>query len=147
LVAYERFEEARQASRPQEELTGYLNAAIASYQQDIALLSPDALDDLAVAHNQLGIIYRNAGQLERALEHYNQAIHYKEQAGDLYLAGQIRFNVAIALANNDRPREALLYARATLHNFEPYGQGAAEDIDNTKELIISIEQSLARGRE
>ena len=44
------------------------------YQQALALLPPDNLDDLAVTHNQLGNIYNDAGDLERALEHYNQSI-------------------------------------------------------------------------
>jgi tetratricopeptide (TPR) repeat protein len=100
------------------------------------------VNDLAVAHNQLGLICNDAGDLERALEHYNQGIHYAETAGNLYEAGKYRFNVARTLADNGRISDALLYARAALRNFEPYGQGAAEMIEETKGLIGEIEKAI-----
>ncbi len=151
LVAYERFKDAREKERGEKELLEHLNAAVEYYQQALALLPPDAVDDLAVAHNQLGLIYMNAGDpstgsgqsLERALEHYNQGIKYREMGGNLYKAGTYRFNVAIALANNGRASDALLYARAALRSFEPYGQGAGEVIERTKGLIGEIEKHLS----
>lgn len=139
LVAYKRFQDTRKEEKTQKTLARHLNTAADYYRQTLALLPPDAVDDLAVTHNQLGIIYKDAGDLERALEHYNQAAKFFETAGNLHHAGVTRFNVAIALANNGRPSDALLYARAALRNFEPYGQGAAEMIAETKELIGEIE--------
>jgi len=139
FVASERFDDAKKEGKPKEELLKYLNVTEDYYQQALALLPPDAVDDLAVTHNQLGIIYDNAGNLERALEHYNKSVQYKEAAGNIYAAGTTRHNMAIVLANNGRLSDALLYARAALRNFESYGGRAKDDEDRTKGLIAEIE--------
>ncbi len=96
-VANERFKEAREAKKPEAEVLKHLNDAVQFYQQSLNLLPPNAVNDLAVAHNQLGNIYNSAGDLDRALPHYREAIRYTEATGNLYQAGQIRFNVALAL--------------------------------------------------
>jgi tetratricopeptide (TPR) repeat protein len=140
LVAYERFKEARESGKPEEELLRHINDAAHSTHQALALLPPDAVDDLAVAHHQLGVIYNNAGDLERALHHYNEGIRYFETAGDFYHAGQNRFNVAVALTQRGRFEEALLYACAALRNFESYEGRAAEDEQKTRELMEEIER-------
>jgi tetratricopeptide (TPR) repeat protein len=144
LVAYERFRDAEQAGESNEALGQHLQTAADYYGQALSLLPPDAVNDLAVTHNQLGVIYNDAGDLERALEHYNQSINYKEMAGNQYGAGQTRFNIAVMLAQNGRAADALLYARAALRNFEPYGQGAAKDIEDTKGLIAWIEGLMSK---
>jgi hypothetical protein len=144
-VAWERFQDAREAGAPEAELLEHLNAALGFYHQALALLPPDAVDSLAVTHHQLGSIYGDAGDLERALYHYNQSIHYKEMAGNIYGAGQTRFNIALALARAGRFDDALLYARAARRNFEPYGQGAAEMMQRTEGLIAWIEQAMRGG--
>ena len=141
-VAWERSKDAKKAGKPQEELLKHLNTAADYYRQALALLPPDAVDNLAVAHNQLGNVYYDAGDLERALYHYNQDIHYDELAGNQYGAGITRRNIAIALAQNGRLSDALLYARAALRNFEPYGQGAAQNIQDAQGLIAEIDQAM-----
>ncbi|MDI6770223.1 MAG: tetratricopeptide repeat protein [Anaerolineales bacterium] len=158
LVAYERFKDARRSPLPlgdpltgaggpgvrSAELLKHLDAAADYCRQALALLPPDAVDDLAVTHNQLGLIYMDAGDLERALYHYNQDIHYDELAGNQYGAGQTRFNIALMLSQNERLSDALLYARAALRNFEPYGPGAAEEVERTQGLIAWIEQEMKK---
>lgn len=67
-----------------------------------------------------------------------QAVQLYEQAGDLYGAARTRLNVAIALARAGRRADALEYAEAALRGFEPYGAGAAEDIENTRRLMAEI---------
>lgn len=141
-VAYERFKEARAANKPEEELLRHLNDAVQSYHQGLDLLPANAVNDLAVVHNQLGSIYGDAGDLERGLSHYYEAIRYFEGAGNLYDAGRARFNVAITLTNASRLDDALLYAQAALRNFATYGEGAAADIQDTQGLIARIEQAL-----
>jgi len=141
-TVYQRFNDAKKEGKTKEELLKHLNNAEDYYQQALALLPPDAVDDLAVAHNQLGIIYKNAGDLESALEHYNHAIHFHENAGNFYAAGQTRRNVANALANNGRLPDALLYARAALRNFESYGGRAKDMEDDAKGLIEEIEKLI-----
>lgn len=142
LVAYERFDDAKKEGKTKEELLKHLNAAVDYYQQALALLPPDAVDDLAVTYNQLGNIYDDAGDLERALEHYNKSVQYKEMAGNIYAAGTTRRNMAIVLAQNGRLSDALLYARTALRNFESYGGRAKDKEDRTKELIAEIEEMM-----
>lgn len=141
-VALERFMDARTAKQPEADLLRHLNAAVGFYQQALTLLPPNAIDDLAVAHNQLGIIYRSADDLDRALHHYRESIRYKEAAGNIYSAGETRCNVAIALANAGRLPDALLYAQAALRNFATYGDRAAEMIQRTQGLIAEIEGKM-----
>lgn len=103
------------------------------------------MGDLAVAHNALGVIYKSAGDLDRALPHYREAIRYFEIAGHLYNAATTRFNAAIGLATSGRHQEALLYAQAALRNFTEYGEGAAADVQQTQRLIAAIEQAMRGG--
>ena len=141
-VAYERSIEARAANKPKEELLKHLNAALQFYQQALALLPPNAVDDLAVTHNQLGNIYDDAGDLDRALLHYREAIRYFEGAGNLYTAAQARFNVALALRDANRLADAREYARAALRNYETYGERAADKIQKTRGVIEGIEKMM-----
>jgi tetratricopeptide (TPR) repeat protein len=137
-VAYERFKEARTAKRPEEELLRYLNEAVRYYHEALGLLPADAVNDLAVTHNQLGAIYQTAGDLDRAVQHYRQAVQFHEQAGNHYAAAQTRFNVALAFLDAGRREDALEYSEAALRGFEPYGAGAAKDIEDIRQLIAVI---------
>ena len=137
-VAYERFKEARAAGAAKAELLQHLTAALNRYQQALALLPANAVNDLAVTHNQLGVIYDDAGQTARALEHYQQCVHYDEQAGNFYGAGQTRRNVAIMLTQQNRLADARAYAKAALRNFQVYGNRAAADIEQTQRLLNDI---------
>ncbi len=42
-----------------------------------------------------------------------------------------------------RVNDALLYAHAALRDFEPYGLSATAIIDQTRQLIATLEQHLA----
>ncbi len=139
-TAYEQFTEARKAGRPQDELLRHLNTAVDYCQQALALLPPDAVDDLAVTHNLLGVIYKNAGDLERALEHYNKAINYCELGGNYFNAGLFQENVALAIAPQGRRNDALLYANAAIKNFQRYGDGAVQAIQKVQRTIEWIKQ-------
>lgn len=143
-VALERFREAREAGQPVEVLLKHLTAAAGYYQQALELTPPDAVDDLAVTHNQLGIIYGEAGQIDRALHHWGESIRYEEIQGHRYGAGQTRIAVAVALARAGRLQDALLYARRALEDFRPYGAGAADAMQMTQRLIAQIEEDLRR---
>ncbi len=140
-VAYERFLDARSDSRPQADMLAHLNRALDFYMQVLDLLPANAVPDLAVTHHQLGVIFRNTGETERALEHYQKSINYKESAGDLYGAAQTRYNVAFALLNGGRFDDAKEYALAALRNYQTYGAGAADKVQKTLKLIAGIEEA------
>jgi tetratricopeptide (TPR) repeat protein len=144
IVAYERFNDAKNEGKTKEELLKHLNAALDYSQQSLALLPPDAVHDLAVTHNQLGIIYAEAGNLERSVNHWNNAAKFFEVEGNLYLAGTVQRNLAIMLSQNGRLSDALLYAHAALCNFESYGGRAKQDEDDTKGLIARIEEAMKK---
>ncbi|HEX9370719.1 MAG TPA: tetratricopeptide repeat protein [Roseiflexaceae bacterium] len=145
LVAYERFKEARAADRPEDELLRHINDALCSCHEALDLLPPNAVNDLAVVHNQLGNIYNDVGDLDRVLPHYRESIRHEEMQGNLYGAAQTRFNVALALANAGRHHEALLYAEAALRNYATYGDGAAAEVQETQGLIAEIERAMRGG--
>jgi len=142
-VAYERFVDARAANEPDEVLVNHLTAAARRYHDALDALPAEVSNDRAVVHNQLGVIYRNAGQLDAAVGHYQQSIKYEELAGNRYGAGQSRFNVALMLAGTGRTDDALLYANAALRDFRTYGPNAAQVTDKTERLIALLEEALA----
>lgn len=65
----------------------------------------------------------------------------KEARGNIYGAGQIRYNLAALFANAGRINDALLYARAALGNFQQAGPGAAADAADAERLITDLEKS------
>ena len=141
-MAFERFQEAREAKRPEEELLRHLDEAVRSYHEALEHFPADTIDELAVAHNQLGEIYRTTGDTDGAVAHYRESIRYEETQGNVYGASGTRFNVALALSQSGRPHDALEYARAALRGFESFGERAADWIQRTRQLIGMIEKEL-----
>jgi tetratricopeptide (TPR) repeat protein len=144
LVARERFKDARKAKRPADELATHLTEATHLYEQALNLIPATAIAPRGDIHNQLGNIYDDAGIIDRALYHYQQDIRYCEQRGDVFRAGQTRYNVTLALAGAGRFSDARAYAEAALANFRAFGDRAAAEIQNTERLIASIDQSIAK---
>jgi tetratricopeptide (TPR) repeat protein len=138
-VALDRFREARDAGQPEPVLLGHLNTALDGYRQALDLFPADDAQDLATVHNQLGIIYHEAGDARRALHHYQQAIKFKEARGDIYGAGQTRQNIALLLQADGRPGDALHYARAALDNFQQVGSGAAAAAVHAEQFVADLE--------
>lgn len=145
MLALERFNEARAAGEPTEQVLQHINAALQSYRQALELFPRNAVADLAATHNQLGEIWRYAGDVHNALPYYREAIRHFEAANDAYHAGQTRYNVALALTQSGRLTDAREYARAALRNFESYGDAAAQDVQNSQQLLAQIEQEIGKG--
>jgi hypothetical protein len=80
------------------------------------------------------------------MTHYREALRYFEQANDRYEAGDTRVNVAQLLHSQGRHGDALLWAQAALRDYESYGDRAAADIADTRQLIATIEQAQADKR-
>ncbi len=142
LVAYECFSDALAAKRPGKELVEHLSAAVRFCHEALDLLSLGAVGDLATIHSYLGLIYGAGGALDRALSHYQDAIRYKEQQGDLHGAAQARMSVAIDLAGANRLADARAYALAALRNFETYGDRAADKIQQIYNFVAQIDHLL-----
>jgi tetratricopeptide (TPR) repeat protein len=139
-VAYERFRDAREAGKPAAELAGHLSRALDLYTQALKLFPNNAINDLAVAHHQLGVIYMNAGKLDSALAHCRESLGYDESAGNLYGAAQTRRNVARLLASRGRFADAREYTVAALRNFQTFGEGAKDMVLKALELIAWIDE-------
>ncbi len=118
-----------------------LNDAAQHYQQALQLFPSSAIDDLGVTHHhQLGYIFGEVRDIDRALQHYQQSIRYKEQAGNIFAAGETRFNVAIDLLLAARHDDARAYAEAALANFRKFGDCAAAQIQRAEQLIADIDK-------
>jgi len=137
-VAYARFREARAANKPKHELVQYLYDALRWYHEALKMTPRDAVAYLTIGHNQLGNIYDDAGDLDRAMHHYREAIRLQEAGGDIYGAAQTRYNVAATLKDAGRLPDARQYAEAALRNYQTYGAGAADEVQQTLALISRI---------
>ncbi len=95
-------------------------------------------------HHQLGNIYDDAGEFDRALPYWRNSIRYEEMAGNIYGAAQTRYNIARGLAFAGRLTDAREYALAALRNYETFGDRAAKDIQDTQNLVAFIERELTK---
>jgi tetratricopeptide (TPR) repeat protein len=144
LVAYERFKDARTAERPVEELARHLAEAARLYEQALDMMPATAVTERGIVHNQLGIIYSEARDIDLARHHYQQSIQYADKAGDIFEAGRRRFNAAMTLLRADRLTDARAYAEAALANFRTFSDRAADHIQKTERLIAGINQAIAK---
>jgi tetratricopeptide (TPR) repeat protein len=143
MVAYERFMEAQTAKRPVEELAHHIAEAARLYEEALDMMPATAVTARGIAHNQLGVIYSEAGDIDRALHHYQQDIRYCEQTGDIFGAGQTRENVALTLATAGRLSDARAYAEAALANLRTFGDRETHSIQKIERLIDAIDQAIA----
>ncbi len=97
--------------------------------------------DPSKTHLAVGMVYGHAGHLDHAMAHYRDAIQYQEKEGDKHGASVTRFNVAETLAAAGRPQDALEYAQAALRGFGTYGESAADDIQDARQLIERLEKT------
>jgi tetratricopeptide (TPR) repeat protein len=147
-VAWERFKEARDANGAGRggvtPPLQHLNDAVRYYLQALELLPPNAVDDLAVAHNQLGKSTTRQATLTARCRTTARQFATDELGGNC-TKRQVRRNVALALAQAGRLEDALEYARAALRNFETFGDRAAEEIEKTRRLVEWIESMKDEG--
>ncbi|MDJ0835941.1 MAG: tetratricopeptide repeat protein [Acidobacteriota bacterium] len=141
-IALERFKEAKATEEPGEVLLKHLQDAERYYLQALELIPANAVNDRAVAHTVLGNIYGHAGQIDQSLQHNRDAIRLHEAGGNIYVAGQTRSNAAVFLLNAGRLEDAQAYALAALRNFQTFGDRAAGEIQNTQNLIQTIETAI-----
>jgi tetratricopeptide (TPR) repeat protein len=153
MVHHDRFLKSRQRGEPVEAQFKHAQAAERQFLEALALCPPTAITDLGSIHSELGILYDNVGQTERAREHYEKDMQICEQTGDRYRAGRTRFNMALMYlqaakheATQTRQRDLLLraqaYAEAALRDFQHYqGRAAADEVD-AQRLLAAIAKAL-----
>jgi tetratricopeptide (TPR) repeat protein len=141
-VSLERFHEAKAAGQPESELLRLLNEAFGHYLHVLDFIPADAISDLAIVHNQLGEVYKTAGDLDGALPHYHESIRYMEAHGNLYGAAHARRNVAVVLAKAGRLSDARQYAQAALAGFERSGPSATAAIQMARKLLQGIDHAF-----
>jgi len=139
-IAHERFRDARDAGADQELLLRHLNDSAAAYTEMLGMLPADAVEEHAVAYHSLGNAHADAGQVDTALGHFQQAIRYRERQDDRYGAGWIRARAALALHDAGRVQDALLYAQAALRDYEAVGSGAAAEAAGVRRLITELDR-------
>jgi len=155
MVHHERLLDAREREEPVETLLRHAQAAETHYLQGLRLCPKDAFTELGPHHNQLGNLYAEVGQLDKAREHFELDAQYEEKAGDRFSAGQTRFNMALMYAQaaqrENQPsqqRASLLraqaYAEAALRDFQHYKGRAAEFEADAQRLLDDINQALAK---
>lgn len=140
-VAIERFKEASAAGSSGDVEASHLSDAEGYYLQAMDSFPASALREREVAHNQLGMTYSAAGQVEMALSYYSKSVRYCEAMQDPFAAGQTRMNAAILLANSDRLGDAREWARAALRDFQA-SPNADQDVVKTLRLLEQIESYL-----
>jgi tetratricopeptide (TPR) repeat protein len=135
-VAFAHFLEASDTVWHEKDVPRYLDEAERLCHEALTLLPADAVKDWAISHTQLGAIYSHgAGDANLSSQHYRQVIQLFEQAGDLYGAAQVRYNLGRVLLAAGRQADALEYAKAALRGYESFGEGALEEIENSRRLI------------
>ena len=153
MVHHERFREARQRGEPDAVMLQHVQSAEQHYHQALALCPPSAVADLGPMHNQLGVLYREVGQIEPAREHCERAVQGYERIGNRYAAGQTRYNLAamywdaasreiMPARRRDLYRRADAYAQASLRDFQHYQGRAAADEAKAQRLIDDIARAL-----
>jgi len=139
-VAFERFKEARETQRSEQTIVENFKTAQKHYNTAVNLIPADAVSELAVTHNQLGLLYGLAGEIDEAIPHLQISLANYEKDGNSFSAGQTRRSIAAALAKSRRIHDALDYAHAALRDFERYGDRAAAEIEQTKGLIQQLSE-------
>jgi tetratricopeptide (TPR) repeat protein len=143
-IAYERFLQAQTESITESKRNHKLNESLHFAQKALSLIPPNAPNDLAITHHNLGLMYAQLGDWENASSHYRQAIQHFEVIGDLYSAAQTRYNVAVGLTHAGSFQDAMDYARAALGAFSNI-RAAGETVQRTEKLIQTIQESLLHG--
>jgi tetratricopeptide (TPR) repeat protein len=153
MVHHARFREAHAEGSPKSDLLRHARAAESAYLEALALCPAGAVDR-GPMHNELGNLYDDVGQTQRAREHYENAIRIHDRTGDCYGAGQTRFNLALLYRQSaeDEPtpyrrrdllRRAEAYAQTALEDFRHYQRRAADWEARAQQLIDLIAQALA----
>ena len=154
-VHHLRLREAKRRKEPKQLLLRMARSAEEHYLQALKLCPPSAVEVLGPLHNQLGCLYDDVGDTERAREHHEKTVQIYEQTGDRYRAGQSRYNIALMYrqaastnVNSSQQRDSFLrakaYAHAALRDYKHYAGRAAAQEAKAQRLLDDIKEDLAK---
>lgn len=93
---------------------GINDKALQYLHEFIQLLSPDRTKALAIGYNNIGAIYRDLDNDEKALEFYRKAVVYYELAGDSLDLPSALTNIGTIYSSRDILDSALFYYKKAL---------------------------------
>ena len=142
-VSYRRFHQGLRTKEPREECLKHLSNAGQSFTEALKVFPPTATRECEIAHNQLGIIYGDAGQVDIAVHHYCESIRCCDEMRDRFRAGQTRYNGARSLGVARRYDQAREWAKAAKRDFEACENADQQVVECLKllELIESDRQA------
>ncbi len=76
----------------------------------------------------MGVTYKNLGEVQRAVEFYEQDLVIAREIGDRFGEGAVLFNMALALNEIGDHTQAFAHARAALEIFEQIESPAAAKV-------------------
>jgi tetratricopeptide (TPR) repeat protein len=141
-IAWERFNEARQANQPERDLIRHLTSARKYYQRALVQDMPDDHSSLSRHNQELGHVCYALGDLDRALPYYRDCIRHAEAEGNTAQAAHARFDLAIALRDSDRLEMARRYALEAHSDFRGLGEAEARMAERAERLVHLIEQKM-----
>jgi tetratricopeptide (TPR) repeat protein len=139
-VALKRFLQA-QANGPANESLQWISQAAVYYEQALNITPENAPRERALLHNQLGIVFAETEQLDTALRHFTESVHYYEAIHDPFEAGRTRSNAARALGLRNHFVDAREWARSALQDLQSC-QNADQDVADTVKRLEWIDSSL-----
>ena len=143
LVAVRRFDLAVRKNEARDVVEQHWRIAEARLQEDLRLAPPDAVEHLAVTNQNLGALYSKlSGAIETVKQYNQQALKLFERANRPLQAAAVRVNMADALRNAGRPREALDWARAGLRGYENAGSAVAGTAKRVADFIRALEHEV-----
>jgi tetratricopeptide (TPR) repeat protein len=151
LVQLVAFQESRATAQPLAEGFVHLQRAHEFYGAALELFPPDALNDLATTHAQLGAtcgwlaLYFDECSIDDAMSHYREAMQRSRTAGKPTDVTGMQFNAALMLSQAGRLIEALAYAKAAFQGMGLQGQEGTENFAYIRNMIGEIQERIDHG--
>jgi tetratricopeptide (TPR) repeat protein len=149
-VTFRRFQAALAAGEPSLAQIVHLKNAENLYLKAEKMHSPEVQTTiLSTIWFYLGNIYRYLMQPEQALHYMQKALSFAEADGDRYSTANVRFNIALVLADKGRRAsnkglivDAARYAAQALEDYQKFGNRAVGQIEQTEKLLAVLNKDL-----
>jgi tetratricopeptide (TPR) repeat protein len=137
VLALTRFQDARAAREPYEDMRRHWEAARDAYLGALSLIPAEAVGELANVHSHLADLYGVSDDTEAAQRHFQEASRLSLESGDDYSAATNALGLAISLHDHGRLDQAQTYVESALRALAAH-PGARNDIERAEMLLESI---------